>query len=159
MYGAVDSVSSMNSVYINLCCLLRDINVHVVVLSGHVYFATIPSLESQLLDTKKQPAFAIVDLSTVHRLKTAAAQCFQRVVCDLAPRSTVLVLCGVQKGFRVHADFDQAGVDLIFDSEKGGMGTGKGILSFRAHGDALTWCEHQSELARDLCSNLKLIFI
>ncbi|KAK0448347.1 sulfate transporter family-domain-containing protein [Desarmillaria tabescens] len=128
--------------------MLRDVNARVVVLSGYVYFATIPSLESQLLDTRIQPAFVIVDLSTVHRLETAAAQCFQRAVRDLAPRSTILVLCGVQKGSGVHADFDRAGVDLTFDSEKGGAASENGILSFRARGDALTWCERQSEVAR-----------
>ncbi|PBK77738.1 hypothetical protein ARMSODRAFT_6448 [Armillaria solidipes] len=128
-------------------CLLRDINARIVVLSGYVYFATIPSLESQLLDTKTQLAFVIVDLSTVHRLETAAAQCFQRAVRDLAPRSTVLVLCGIQKGSGAHADFDRAGVDLTFDFEQG-VAPEKGILSFRTRGDALTWCEHQSEVVR-----------
>ncbi|KAK0197494.1 hypothetical protein F5146DRAFT_1130353 [Armillaria mellea] len=129
--------------------LLRDINARVVVLSGYIYFATIPSLESQLLDTKTQLAFVIVDLLTVHRLETAAAQCFQRAVRDLAPRSTVLVLCGIEKGSGAHADFDRAGVDLIFDSEEE-MAPEKGILSFRTRGDALTWCECQSEV---VCSD------
>ncbi|PBK96451.1 hypothetical protein ARMGADRAFT_696861 [Armillaria gallica] len=127
-------------------CVLRDISARVVILSGYVYFATIPSLESQLLDTKTQLAFIIVDLSTVHRLETAAAQCFQRAVRDLAPRSTVLVLCGIQKGSGAHADFDRAGVDLTFDYEKGGVAPERGILSFRTRGDALTWCERQSEV-------------
>ncbi|KAK0240515.1 hypothetical protein EDD85DRAFT_999814 [Armillaria nabsnona] len=129
-------------------CLLRNINARVVVLSGYVYFATIPSLESQLLDTKTQLPFVIVDLSTVHRLETAAAQCFQRAVRDLAPRSTVLVLCGIQKGSGAHADFDRAGVDLTFNSEKGGVVPEKGILSFSTRGDALSWCERQSEVVR-----------
>ncbi|KAK0228186.1 hypothetical protein IW262DRAFT_585446 [Armillaria fumosa] len=91
-------------------------------------------------------AFVIIDLSTVHRLETAAAQCFQRAVRDLAPRSTVLVLCGIQKGSGAHADFDRAGVDLIFDSEKGGVAPEKGMLVFRTRGDTLTWCKRQSEV-------------
>lgn len=65
---------------------------------------------------------------------------------DLAPRSTVLVLCGIQKGSEAHADFDRAGVELIFDSEKGEVVSEKGMLVFRTRGDALTWCKRQSEV-------------
>ncbi len=75
---------------------------------------------------------------------------------DLAPRSTVLVLCGIQKGSGAHADFDRAGVDLTFDYEKGGVAPERGILSFRTRGDALTWCERQSEIVPEKSISCRL---
>jgi len=120
--------------------LLLKINVRVVVLPGYVFFASIPSLETNLLGTKTQASFVIVDLTLVHRLETAAAQCFERAVRDLAPRSTIMVLCGVQQGTGVHADFERAGIKLIFESDEI---VEKGILSFATRGDSLAWCQRQ----------------
>jgi hypothetical protein len=110
-------------------------------------FASIPPLETELLDPKMQTSFVIVDLTLVHRLETAAAQCFDRAVRDLAPRSSVIVLCGVQKGSGVHADFERAGITLIFDTEQEG---GKGIVTFGTRGDSVAWCQRQYEQERSL---------
>jgi hypothetical protein len=83
-----------------------------------------------------------VDLSLVHRLETAAALCFDRAVRDLTPRLTTIILCGVQKGSGVHADFERAGITLAFDLEQGKE---KGILSFATRSDSVAWCQKTYE--------------
>lgn len=105
-------------------------------------FASIPSLEMKLLDPKAQASFIIVDMTSVHRLETAAAQCFDRGVRDLAPRSTSIILCGVQKGSGVHADFERAGITLAFDPE---VTEQKAILAFGTRGDSVAWCQQKYE--------------
>ncbi|KAF9467786.1 sulfate transporter family-domain-containing protein [Collybia nuda] len=122
--------------------LLLKINARVVVLSGYVFFASIPSLEMRLLDPKAHASFIIVDMTSVHRLETAAAQCFDRGVRDLTPRSTAIILCGVQKGSGVHADFERAGITLVFDPE---FMEEKAILAFGTRDESVAWCQQKYE--------------
>jgi len=70
--------------------------------------------------------FIVIYLATVYRLETSAGQCFDRAVRDLTPRNTKLVLCGVRNGSGVHADFDRAGVDILFSGSDNGE---KGIVA------------------------------
>jgi len=103
-------------------------------------FASIPSLEAQLLDKKRHTRVIIIDLTTVHRLETSAAQCFDRAVRDLTPRNTRLVLCGVHKGSGVYADFKRAGVNIIFNESDNDE---KGIVAFETRFEAVEWCRNQ----------------
>jgi len=103
-------------------------------------FASIPSLEAQLLDKKRHTRVIIIDLTTVHRLETSAAQCFDRAVRDVTPRNTRLVFCGVRKGSGVCADFERAGVNIIFN---GSDIDEKGIVAFETRFEAVEWCRNQ----------------
>lgn len=120
--------------------LIEKVNARVVVLTGYVFFASIPSLEAQLLDKKRHTKFVIVDLATVYRLETSAAQTFDRAVRDLSPRNSRLVLCGVRKGSGVHADFERAGVNVQFSESETNE---KGIISFETRFEAVEWCQSQ----------------
>ncbi|KAF9444033.1 hypothetical protein P691DRAFT_807989 [Macrolepiota fuliginosa MF-IS2] len=116
------------------------VNVRVIVLTGYVFFASIPSLEAQLLDKKRHTPFIIADLATVYRLETSAAQCFDRAVRDLTPRNTTIVFCGVRKGSGVHADFERAGVNILFGADQSNE---SGIITFQTRAEAVEWCRFQ----------------
>ncbi|THV06496.1 hypothetical protein K435DRAFT_960473 [Dendrothele bispora CBS 962.96] len=115
--------------------------VNVMVLSGYVFFASIPSIESKLLKLKDVSSFAVIDMTTVHRLETAVAQCFDRVVRDLG-QGTQLIICGVEKDSAVVADFKRADVNLVFGDEPL---EGKGIRVFLTREEAVRWCRAREE--------------
>ncbi|KAF5368510.1 hypothetical protein D9758_002435 [Tetrapyrgos nigripes] len=116
-----------------------DETVGVLVLSGYVFFASIPSIESRILKLKRTASFIVIDMTTVHRLETAAAQCFSRAVRDLGD-ATTLVICGLEKDSPVEADFQRAGVNLIYGD---GPLEGKGIRVFLNRSEAVRWCQAQ----------------
>ncbi|KDQ59289.1 hypothetical protein JAAARDRAFT_57211 [Jaapia argillacea MUCL 33604] len=148
--GSTHTASSKSLVQNPVDDVLSKINARVVVLNGYVFFATIPSLETNLLSPNYQTSYIIIDMTTVHRLETSAAQCFERSARDLAPRSITLVLCGVQKGSGVHADFERAGVSVVFGGEGGGEGDEKGILAFGTREESVGWCKRKNEEASAL---------
>ena len=59
---------------------------------------------------------------------------------DLTPRNTRLILCGVRKGSGVCADFERAGVNIIFTGSDIGE---KGIAAFETRLEAVEWCRNQ----------------
>lgn len=97
---------------------------------------------------------------SVHRLETSAAQCFSRAGRDLLPRGTTMVLSGIEKGSGVHADFERAGVRLIFEPdvttvpvmEKGD------VLAFRSRQTALAWCLHQHERSTTIVEKGRILY-
>ncbi|KAK7464495.1 hypothetical protein VKT23_006664 [Stygiomarasmius scandens] len=119
----------------------EDKPVNVLVLSGYVFFASIPSVETKLLKLKGVTPFAIIDMTTVHRLETAVAQCFDRAVRDLGD-ATQLVICGLEKDSPVEADFKRANVNLAFGNEPL---EGKGIRVFSTRPKAVRWCQAQQD--------------
>ncbi|KAJ7096991.1 sulfate transporter family-domain-containing protein [Mycena crocata] len=124
--------------------LLQELNARVLVLSGYIFFASVPSLEKALLDSMPA-AFFILDLTGAHRIETAAARSLPRCIRELELKDSVLVVCGLRTGSGVHADFERAGVSLVFDAE--GAVTGKGLAAFATRADCLAWCRAQRLLA------------
>ncbi|KAJ7501842.1 hypothetical protein B0H11DRAFT_2275042 [Mycena galericulata] len=124
--------------------LLRKLNARVVVLTGYIFFASVPSMEKQLLNSAAPAAFYILDLTRAHRIETAAARCLPRCVRDLEIQSWVLIICGLVSGSGLHADFERAEVTVVFDAT-GEDSTGKGILAFATRAACLAWCQRQQE--------------
>ncbi|KAJ7486358.1 sulfate transporter family-domain-containing protein [Mycena galericulata] len=124
--------------------LLRKLNAHVVVLTGYIFFASVPSMEKQLLNSSAPAAFYILDLTRAHRIETAAARCLPRCVRDLEIQGRVLVICGLVSGSGLHADFERAEVTVVFDAT-GENSQGKGIPAFATRAACLAWCQRQQE--------------
>jgi hypothetical protein len=112
--------------------------------SLHLVFASVPSIEAQLLNPKTSGPLFILDLSSAHRIETAAAKCLPRWTRDLELRDFKLAICGLQSGGQLHSDFKRAGVPLVFDVEE--KGDERGILAFETREACLTWCRGQHEL-------------
>ncbi|KAJ6559574.1 hypothetical protein B0H19DRAFT_1234235 [Mycena capillaripes] len=93
---------------------LRKLNARVVVLSGYIFFASIPSLERVLLASPVAASCFILDLTHAHRIETAVARVLLRCVRELGLKDSVLVVCGVHEGGELHADFIRAKVPLGF---------------------------------------------
>ncbi|KAJ7247016.1 sulfate transporter family-domain-containing protein [Mycena rebaudengoi] len=132
--------------------VLARLNARVITVSGYVFFASIPSLERQLVDAKEPISYFIVDLTDAHRIETSAARCIARCVRDLEIKSRALILCGVVKGSGLHADFARSEVSLVLDtdSEK----EEKGVLAFGNRASALAWCQQQHD--KDALLKVKL---
>lgn len=96
-------------------------------------------------------------MTTVHRLETAAAQCFDRAVRDLAPRDAVLIVAGIRKGSGVHADFERAGVSLLWDDDDADDPNRnlKGLRAFENRVEALAWCKARFERTLSLSGSDK----
>ncbi|KAJ7159018.1 sulfate transporter family-domain-containing protein [Mycena crocata] len=122
--------------------LLQELNARVLVLSGYIFFASVPSLEKALLDSTPA-AFFILDLTGAHRIETAAARSLPRCIRELELKNSVLVVCGLRSGSGLHADFERAEVPLVFDAK--GAVTGKGLAAFATRADCLAWCRLQHE--------------
>lgn len=145
------SVHSLNS------DILDKIRTKVIVLTGYVFFASIPTFEANVLDEKDNPSTILVDVTTVHRLETAAAQCFDRAVRDLAPRDAVLIVAGIRKGSGVHADFERAGVSLLWNDDGANDPNCKGLRVFENRVEALAWCKARFERTMSLSESDKKI--
>ncbi|KAJ6544528.1 hypothetical protein B0H19DRAFT_1170895 [Mycena capillaripes] len=135
------SASTVNVRTIENSELWQRINARVVILSGYIFFASVPSLEKKLLDTQIPAEFIILDLTRAHRIETTAARCLTRCVRELELKKSTLIICGLVKDSGLHADFTRAEVTLAFDAEKGVLG--KEVLVFATRAACLTWCQHQ----------------
>ncbi|KAJ7277636.1 hypothetical protein C8J57DRAFT_1713361 [Mycena rebaudengoi] len=135
--------------------VLARLNARVITVSGYVFFASIPSLERQLVDAKEPISYFILDLTNAHRIETSAARCIARCVRDLEIKSRALILCGVVKGSGLHADFVRSEVSLVLDidSEKEEKEE-KGVLAFVNPASALAWCQQQHD--KDALLKVKL---
>ena len=110
----------------------------------YAVFASVPSIEAQLLNRKVSKPLFIIDLTRAHRMETSAARCFPRWTRELELRDCAFAICGLQEGSQLHSDLKRAEVPLVFDVEE--KGEGKGILTFETQGACLTWCEEQHSL-------------
>jgi hypothetical protein len=110
----------------------------------HLVFASVPSIEAQLLNPRTSGPLFILDLSSAHRVETAAARCLPRWTRDLQLKDFKLAICGLQTGGQLHSDFKRAGVPLVFDIEE--KGEGRGLLAFETREACLAWCRVQYEL-------------
>ncbi|KAJ7347203.1 sulfate transporter family-domain-containing protein [Mycena albidolilacea] len=128
--------------------VLQQINARVVVLSGYIFFASVPSLERALLASPVPAQFFILDLTHGHRIETAAARVFLRCVRELKLKDSMLVVCGVRSSSGLHSDFVRAEVPLVFDSPDAASLTGSAIAAFETRAVCLAWCqqEHESRL-------------
>ncbi|KAJ7036917.1 hypothetical protein C8F04DRAFT_457262 [Mycena alexandri] len=123
--------------------LLQKLNARVLVLSGYIFFASVPSLERALLSSSDSVAFFILDLERAHRIETAAARGLLRCVRDLQLKNSVLVVCGVRQLSGLQADFARAEVPLVFDPAS--AGTEKGVPAFVTREACLVWCQKESD--------------
>ncbi|KAJ7118124.1 hypothetical protein C8R44DRAFT_923357 [Mycena epipterygia] len=124
--------------------ILQHINARVVVLSGYIFFASVPSIEKELLDSKIPAAFFILDLARAHRIETTAARCLPRCARELELRASRLVICGLAMGSGLHADFERAEIPLGFDLQEV-EGNRNGIPAFTTREACVAWCEREHE--------------
>ncbi|KAJ7318677.1 sulfate transporter family-domain-containing protein [Mycena albidolilacea] len=124
--------------------LLQNLNARVVVLSGYIFFASIPSLERALLEPPVPPLFFILDLTHAHRIETAVARVLLRCVRELGLKDNVLVVCGVREGGGLHADFIRAKVPLGFGFDTTTQSS-PGIAAFKTRKACLVWCQRERE--------------
>ncbi|KAF8207343.1 sulfate transporter family-domain-containing protein [Mycena galopus ATCC 62051] len=94
---------------------LHSMNAYVVILSGYIFFASIPSMEKEFFESKVTAELIILDLTRAHRIETAAARCITRCVRELELKQRTLVICGLTRNSGLHADFARAEVPLAFD--------------------------------------------
>ncbi|KAJ6592443.1 hypothetical protein B0H19DRAFT_5908 [Mycena capillaripes] len=126
--------------------LLQKLNARVLVLSGYIFFASVPSLERALLASPVLALFFILDLTHAHRIETAAARVLLRCVRELGLRDSVLLVCGVRKRGGLHADFIRAEVPLAFNSDTAAQtGPASGITAFETREACLVWCQREQE--------------
>ncbi|KAJ6465548.1 sulfate transporter family-domain-containing protein [Mycena vitilis] len=119
----------------------RLVNARVVLLSGYIFFASVPSLEKKILDSKIPTQFIILDLARAHRIETTAARALARCVRELALTDSILIICGLAQDSGLHADFTRADVPLVFDAEK--ALEEKEIRVFPARAPCMAWCQQQ----------------
>ncbi|KAJ6559830.1 sulfate transporter family-domain-containing protein [Mycena capillaripes] len=138
--------------------VLQQLNARVCVLSGYIFFASVPSLERVLLrpgNTHGHPAFFILDLGRAHRIETAAARVLVRCARELRLKGCALVVCGVRMVGGLHADLVRAEVPLVFDGAAVGdveaevnldgneSVAGRGIPAFETRAACLAWCARE----------------
>ncbi|KAJ7681992.1 sulfate transporter family-domain-containing protein [Mycena polygramma] len=119
----------------------RLVNARVVLLSGYIFFASVPSLEKKILDSKIPTQFIILDLARAHRIETTAARALARCVRELALKDSTLIICGLAQNSGLHADFARADVPLVFDAEK--TLEEKEIRVFPTRAPCMAWCQRQ----------------
>ncbi|KAJ7698325.1 hypothetical protein B0H17DRAFT_1328630 [Mycena rosella] len=141
--SATGSVPQSSRTLYSTTNLLAQPNAVVIILSGYIFFASVPSIEAQLLAKASEPLF-IIDLTRAHRMETSAARCLPRWARELELRGGALAICGLEEGGRLHSDLKRAEVPLVFDIEE--KGEGKEILTFETQETCLVWCQHQHEL-------------
>ncbi|KAJ7681984.1 sulfate transporter family-domain-containing protein [Mycena polygramma] len=117
------------------------VNARVVLLSGYIFFASVPSLEKKILDSKVPTEFIILDLARAHRIETTAARALARCVRELALKNSTLIICGLTQDSGLHADFARADVSLVFDAEK--TLEEKQIRVFPTRSPCMAWCQRQ----------------
>ncbi|KAL8916413.1 MAG: hypothetical protein Q9208_008534 [Pyrenodesmia sp. 3 TL-2023] len=89
----------------------------VIRLMGHIFFASIPSLEYAFTRTQKACAhhhIIVLDMSQVCRVETAAAEFLERTFQDIAS-STLFIIAGVSEESAVHADLQRGGLPVDFE--------------------------------------------
>ncbi|KAF8195271.1 sulfate transporter family-domain-containing protein [Mycena galopus ATCC 62051] len=124
--------------------VLQQLNARVLILSGYIFFASVPSLEHALLGSA--PAtFFILDFTRAHRIETAAARALLRCVRELALKDSMLVVCGLKQHSGLHADFIRAEVSLALDPIAGLPLPGPGIAAFETRAACLAWCQRLDE--------------
>ncbi|KAJ7073609.1 sulfate transporter family-domain-containing protein [Mycena amicta] len=152
--------------------LLQELNARVLVLPGYIFFASVPSIERALLPPTNPettpPAFYILDLTSTHRIETAAARALPRCLRELEMSSSTstLVICGTAQGTGLAADFKRAEVGLRFakgsvlkdEEEEGEEGKGKslGIPTFASREACLVWCRVEHEKRTQKALDLEL---
>ncbi|KAF7352091.1 hypothetical protein MVEN_01171900 [Mycena venus] len=124
--------------------LLQKLNARVLVLSGYIFFASVPSLERALLASPVPASFFILDLAHAHRIETATARVLLRCVRELGLKDSLLVVCGVRERGGLHADFIRAEVPLVFNAREELTPTG-GIPAFETREACLVWCQREQE--------------
>ncbi|KAJ7612256.1 sulfate transporter family-domain-containing protein [Roridomyces roridus] len=126
---------------------LAKSNARVVILSGYIFFASIPSMEKKLLNFKADGSeIVILDLSGAHRMETTAARCLTRCVGEIELKKGMLVICGIVRNSGLHADLVRAEVSLAFDPEErvGDDEKDKPILVFATRSECVEWCGRQT---------------
>ncbi|KAJ7681337.1 hypothetical protein B0H17DRAFT_1205866 [Mycena rosella] len=104
-------------------------------------FASVPSMEKQLLGSKILTQIIILDLTGAHRIETTTTHCLMRCVHELELKNNTLVICGMAKNSGLQAGFARAEVPLAFDTEeKAGE---KEIQVFATWAACMAWCQHQ----------------
>ncbi|KAJ7463545.1 sulfate transporter family-domain-containing protein [Mycena latifolia] len=133
--------------------LLQYVDARVLVLSGYIFFASVPSLEQALLAPTAPASVFILDLSRAHRIETAAARSLPRCARELALAGRVLVVCGLRKDSGLHADLERAEVPLLFEpaaKAEAADADGKVIRAFATREACVAWCarEHEKHVTR-----------
>ncbi|KAF7374121.1 Sulfate transporter [Mycena sanguinolenta] len=123
--------------------LLLELNARVLILSGYIFFASVPSLEKAVLAPPAPATFFILDYSRAHRIETAAARILLRLMRELGSQDRMLVVCGVRPNSGLHADFIRAEVPLVFDPAAGPLLAG--IAAFETRAACLSWCRREHE--------------
>ncbi|KAF7374116.1 Sulfate transporter [Mycena sanguinolenta] len=121
--------------------LLLELNARVLLLSGYIFFASVPSLEKAVLASPAPATFFILDYSRAHRIETAAARVLLRLMRELGLKNSMLVACGIRPNSGLHADFIRAEVPLVFDPAAGPLLAG--IATFETRASCLAWCQHE----------------
>ncbi|KAL8813190.1 MAG: hypothetical protein Q9200_000457, partial [Gallowayella weberi] len=128
----------------------KSASVRVITLTGHVFFATIPSLEAQLAmgksDADKRCPRFIIDMTRVHRLDTSAVDCLESKLRERTKGETI-VFAGIMERSPVTMDLQRGGVFLDFTtafSKRSHLElSASAPLAFEDYNDAVRWCEKQ----------------
>ncbi|KAJ7208245.1 hypothetical protein GGX14DRAFT_499613 [Mycena pura] len=120
---------------------LHNMNARVVILSGYIFFASLHSMEKELLESKVNARLIILDVTRAHRIETTVARSITRCMREFELKQSTLVICGLAKNSGLHADFARAEVPLAFDAgEKVGE---KKIRVFATRSACIAWCQEQ----------------
>ncbi|KAL9599858.1 MAG: hypothetical protein Q9219_003552 [cf. Caloplaca sp. 3 TL-2023] len=131
------------------------VRIRVIKLSGYIFFATIPSLESTFKDIKQEGALPydciILDLTHVCRVETCVAEFLERLYREIAG-TRILLLAGVVEKSAVFADLKRGGLESTFARDwHGDRITGSTLsnpLVFEDLAEATRWCHHYSKSER-----------
>ncbi|KAF9814401.1 hypothetical protein IEO21_05135 [Rhodonia placenta] len=127
-------------------------DITVVRLSGYAFFATIPSLETNLKPKKKllKESFILVDLSMVHRLETSVAEFLERKARELSLKEpkTTIVLCGISDRSGIAHDLRRGGANLLWIDRPAAEGE-KGVPACKDIKEAIHWCASQAQRTAD----------
>ncbi|KAF7374161.1 Sulfate transporter [Mycena sanguinolenta] len=139
MYGVIDSPARVTRW--NEWNELQQLNARVLILSGYIFFASVPSLEKAVLAPPAPATFFILDYSRAHRIETAAARVLLRLMRELRLKDSMVVACGVRPNSGLHADFIRAEVPLVFDPAVRPLLAG--IATFETRAACLAWCQRE----------------
>ncbi|KAL8690020.1 MAG: hypothetical protein Q9224_004506 [Gallowayella concinna] len=122
-------------------------SIHVIALKGHVFFATIPSLEAKLAFGQSDADVpCIIDMTQVHRLDTSAVECLESKLRERTD-GEVIPFAGIMQRSPAIMDLQRGGVSLNFTTRYSRRScvelSASACLAFEDYDDAVRWCQDQ----------------
>ncbi|KAL8681976.1 MAG: hypothetical protein Q9186_001918 [Xanthomendoza sp. 1 TL-2023] len=122
-------------------------SINVIALKGHVFFATIPSLEAKLAFGQSDADVpCIIDMTQVHRLDTSAVECLESKLRERTD-GEVILFAGIMQRSPAIMDLQRGGVSLNFTTRYSRRScvelSASASLAFEDYDDAVRWCQDQ----------------